>query len=474
MARKKTLKDFTEEDLRHEMTARFADGHYRAGMSLSEMELAVWAAYGMENAAALSALQALLSRRPLEKPTGKPCPRCGKRTPVKVKDRPRSLRTMAGVITLVRNYHHCDGCSLGFYPADAQLDVPEEGELSREMEKRVADFAVNDVYEQGAARWNLHYRLPLSDNLLRRVAHRLGAQCEATDMGLLQQALKPAGTTAEMLVVQVDGSMLPIRGEEPWKEAKVGVVYHHDVDTRRPIPGTARYVSVLGTVANFAPVLEEVLVTERMDDVPTVIWLGDGAPHNWTLADQVAADAVQVLDWYHAVQHATDCGKVLLDEDVALLPLWQARAEALLAKGDVDALLQELMDCVPLLPRRGKADALAAIDGLVRYYRANQHRMKYRLFREHGFPIGSGAVESAHRHVLQCRMKRAGQRWNLHNARRMAHLRAAYRTGGTTRFYDAIQRAHRDTTRGRERLAGRRHGFRFARQGVRDRLRASI
>ncbi|MFZ5469730.1 MAG: hypothetical protein ACOZIN_09860 [Myxococcota bacterium] len=117
---------------------------------------------------------------------------------------------------------------------------------------------------------------------------------------------------------------------------------------------------------------------------------------------------------------------------------------------------------------------MKALDDLVRYYRNNMHRMKYRLFREHGFPIASGAVESAHKHVLQCRMKRAGQRWQLHNARRMAHLRAAYRTAGATAFYDAIQRARRETQRGTARREGRRHGFRFARQGLRDRLRASI
>jgi hypothetical protein len=135
------------------------------------------------------------------------------------------------------------------------------------------------------------------------------------------------------------------------------------------------------------------------------------------------------------------------------------------------------MDCIPELKRRrrsGKDEGLRAIDDLARYYRANLHRMKYRLFRERGFPIGSGAVESAHKHVLQCRMKRAGQRWQFHNARRMAHLRAAYRTAGAASFYDAIQRAHRETARGEERRRGRRHGFRFARQGVRDQLRASI
>jgi len=474
MTRKKTLKDFTVQDLQHEIGARFADEHYRRGMTMSQMELAVWQTCGMESPAALSHLNALLDRMPLEKPTGKPCPKCGKRVPLKAKDRERTVRTMAGTVTLKRNYHYCEHCKLGFYPLDRTLDLPEEGELTYEMEKRVADFAVNDVYEQGAARWNLHYREPISDNLLRRVAFRLGSQCESADQGHLQEALKPSTEAAEVLVAMTDGSLLPIRGDEPWKEAKVGVTYRHDVETNRPIRGSERYCAVVGTVANFAPVLEELLVAERIDEVRTIIWLGDGAPHNWTLADQIAADAVQILDWFHAVEHAVDCGKVLLDEDSPLLPFWKARAETLLEQGNPEAFIRELMDCIPEVGRRNKREALKAIDDLVRYYRANAHRMKYRLFREYGFPIGSGAVESAHRHVLQCRMKRAGQRWSLHNARRMAHLRAAYRTAGVTRFYEAIQRARRDTERRTPTPHGRRHGFHFARQGVRDRLRASI
>src|SRR5690606_25585372 len=134
---------------------------------------------------------------------GKACPRCGKRTPVKVKDRERTLRTMAGHVTLTRNYHHCETCGIGFYPLDRALDVPEEGELTREMEKRVLDFAVNDVFGQGAERWRVHYQEPISDNLLRRVAARVGAQCEAADPAHLQQALKPSSEPAEVLVTQM-------------------------------------------------------------------------------------------------------------------------------------------------------------------------------------------------------------------------------------------------------------------------------
>ena len=128
------------------------------------------------------------------------------------------------------------------------------------------------------------------------------------------------------------------------------------------------------------------------------------------------------------------------------------------------------MDCVPEIDskRRDKREALEAVDDLVRYDRANANRMKYRLYGEAALPIGSGAVESAHRHVLQTRMKRAGQRWAMRNARRMARLRAGYRTAGATRFYDAIRKAHWDTVFGTPRARGRRQHFRYARYGTRD------
>ncbi|MCC6335555.1 MAG: hypothetical protein IT380_16385 [Myxococcales bacterium] len=65
-------------------------------MTMSEMELPIWCACGMENPAALRALNSMLARIPLEAPTGKLCPKCGKRVPVKAKDREREQRTMAG------------------------------------------------------------------------------------------------------------------------------------------------------------------------------------------------------------------------------------------------------------------------------------------------------------------------------------------------------------------------------------------
>jgi len=465
--RKKGLREYSKEELLRELGERLADEKFHDGMTMSEMELA--AEEMVRRDAAPPPVAAMLSRMKPEKPTAKACPKCGKRTPVKARDRERTVKSLAGPVTFQRNYHYCEKCQHGFYPVDRLLDLPEEGELTGELEKRVLDFAVNDVYGECAARWGLHYREPVSENLFRRVAARVGEQCEAADQGRLQEALKPREEAAEVLVVEVDGSMLPIRGQEPWKEAKVAVLYRHDQKAKAPIPRSSRYVAVVNGLGEFAPVLEEALEVENIDEVGKVVWVGDGAVCNWTLADQLAPDAVQILDWHHAVEHAMDCAKGLLGDESPWLPVWQRRAEQLLAAGDPDAVIAEVMDCVPLVPRgRGQREMLQAIEDLVRYYRANAQRMKYRLFRDDGLPIGSGAVESAHRHVLQTRMKRAGQRWAIRNARRMARLRAAYRTAGARRFHEAIPRAHRDTFTRAPRARARRQHFRYARYGTRD------
>ena len=49
-------------------------------------------------------------------------------------------------------------------------------------------------------------------------------------------------------------------------------------------------------------------------------------------------------------------------------------------------------------------------------------------FKAQGFPIGSGAVESAARHVIQLRMKRPGMRWSTNGARAIAALRSRLRS----------------------------------------------
>jgi hypothetical protein len=65
----------------------------------------------------------------------------------------------------------------------------------------------------------------------------------------------------------------------------------------------------------------------------------------------------------------------------------------------------------------------ASLDSLIRYYTENASPMKYDQYLCLGYGIGSGAEESAHKHVVQARLRRAGMRWSEAGARRLLALR---------------------------------------------------
>ncbi len=382
---------------------------------------------------------ATIAALPPEDGSPRSCPKCGKRVAVKVRNRVRHLLTVVGELRLSRNYHHCSACKHGFYPRDIELKLPEEGEVSDAMERRILDFGVNASFEESAERWNIHYRVPISSNLVRRVVDRVGRRREKAHSALaLQQACRPTPESpAKALVVANDGSMLLTR-EESWKEAKVAVVARANsvIPDKSPVITEPRYAAVLGGQNEFRAALKAALDAERADDVMNIVWLGDGARENWTLASELCPFATQVLDFMHAVQNGMGCGKALLGEGDPGLPDWEARIRQLLAGPSLDAAIHELLDCLPFT---SADEALAALDQLVGYYRANERRMQYSEFRARGLPIGSGMVESAHKHVLQARMKQAGQRWSMERGRRMVELRALYRTAGPRRFHWAVR-----------------------------------
>lgn len=421
----------TDDDLLRELARR------RATRGLTDLTSMEEAAEVAQQQLGADALAAMVDALPPEDDTPKPCPRCGRLVPIRARHRERTILTLCGDVKFRRHYHHCERCAEGFYPRDAELKLPDGGDVSEGMERRIADFGVNDTFAAAAERWSVHYPWPISENLVRRIVDRLAGCCESTALLASQRTARPmTEEPARMLLVATDGSMVCTR-EAAWKEAKLAVVARADPAGERK-PHDPRYVAAVGGMELFEPRLAAALEAERADEVVKVAWLGDGAPWIWGLADRLCPLAIQVLDFTHALQHAIGCGKVLLGEQSPLLSSWSARVETLLRSSNVDAFIAELLDCLPMI---ADGDGLEALDDLVRYYRTNEQRMAYARFRELGVPIGSGIVESGHRHVLQTRMKRAGQRWGVRRADRMARLRAIYRTAGPRAFHRAVRHA---------------------------------
>ncbi|HMX41702.1 MAG TPA: hypothetical protein PKD78_15295, partial [Saprospiraceae bacterium] len=82
------------------------------------------------------------------------------------------------------------------------------------------------------------------------------------------------------------------------------------------------------------------------------------------------------------------------------------QAERLL-NGGLEQVVQSVQAFTLPCPKARKEQ-----QNLVNYLLENDYRMKYQEYIENGLFIGSGAIESAHRTVVQCRLKRSGQRWS--------------------------------------------------------------
>ena len=102
------------------------------------------------------------------------------------------------------------------------------------------------------------------------------------------------------------------------------------------------------------------------------------------------------------------------------------QAERLL-NGGLEQVVQSVQAFTLPCPKARKEQ-----QNLVNYLLENDYRMKYQEYIENGLFIGSGAIESAHRTVVQCRLKRSSQRWSQSGAQNVLNLRVAYRaTNGT-------------------------------------------
>ena len=77
----------------------------------------------------------------------------------------------------------------------------------------------------------------------------------------------------------------------------------------------------------------------------------------------------------------------------------------------------------------------------MKYLESNYGRLNYKEFLKRGWPIGSGAIESAHKFVLQKRMKMSGMKWSAKNVQRMATMRAIHTSCDGKYFAQALKHA---------------------------------
>ncbi|MEZ6097182.1 MAG: hypothetical protein R3C03_23660 [Pirellulaceae bacterium] len=93
-------------------------------------------------------------------------------------------------------------------------------------------------------------------------------------------------------------------------------------------------------------------------------------------------------------------------------------------------ILVATADCkgVPLVTIHLKGDQGAELNRICIYLEKNKSRMRYDEYLKAGYPIATGVIEGACRHLVKDRMERSGMRWTLEGARQMLNLRAAFQS----------------------------------------------
>lgn len=147
------------------------------------------------------------------------------------------------------------------------------------------------------------------------------------------------------------------------------------------------------------------------------IFAADGDEWCWTIHQKYFADAVGVLDWYHASEHVWACGKVLQPEDA---DAWVNQALELLREGGGEGLLNWLLGQRRTL--RGKKRQ--ALDELINYIQPRLDRTDYPDYRSRDWQIGTGMIESTAKQLVGLRLKGPGMHWCPHGATAITALRA--------------------------------------------------
>ena len=334
--------------------------------------------------------------------------------------RPKGVQTLLGWITVRRAYYVCAACGHGFCPLDATLGLGRDS-LSPGVRRLAGRLGALLPFAEAATTLAATARVHLSASTVRTVTEGVGGQREQILAGEIAAAwatgLPPATSRPpERLVVALDGVRI-LSTDGGGREVKVGVVV-----PVRPHPAGARrerasYAAGLEPAEAFGRRLALEAHRRGLEGAALVAVLGDGAEWIWNLAAEHFPRAIQIVDWFHASERVWDLGRALWGAGTEETATWVEQQLDRLAQGEAAVLAAEWQ----ALPCRGEAAAVR--DAQVTYFTNHAHRMAYDRYREQGWDIGSGVVESACKHLIGVREKGPGMRWSEAGAQAVAAVR---------------------------------------------------
>ena len=304
--------------------------------------------------------------------------------------------------------------------------------MSPLLEDRLA-FTVTATgsYQEAAAvaqKWGCE----VDDSTLHVLTQRLGERAEQQTQERLKGVaveLSRQRAASELAVFMLDGWQLRYRGpgwgkkktkkkRVEWHELKTGVFYLQEQAATtaggRGILSEKVVICCQEKGIELGRRLHWEALRRGLGRAKWILVVGDGSPWIWNVAADRWAGAEEVLDFYHASEHVWQLGRLLYGEDQ--VKEWVESRLHELRHGQEDKFLATV---AALKVPRGEAGK--AVKEQKNYFPNQAQRMNYQEIAKRGWPIGSGAVESACS-GKQGRFKRRGQFWTKAGVRHLEAL----------------------------------------------------
>lgn len=390
--------------------------------------------------------------------------------------RPRPYVSIFGVVRFARPYFYRAGAG-GSIPVDAALSLPATS-CSDVVRETLEELGVERAYHKATGVLRHLLGLEVSTRML---AEQVAEDAPVVEAFCAQQTPPPVAEEEAILVLQADGKGVPIlRPARPTRRVRLGkgqknggkkeailtglytiapcvrtpeeVVESLFAETAAPAaPERAQsrtgpqhkrlWVTLAGKDAALAEVAPQVRAREGAHIVHRVA-LTDGSIPLQERVQRYVPQMSLVLDLIHATEYLWKAATALLGETHPQRTAWVKARTLLLLQSHADQVVAE---CTRLAqePRRTRQQrkVLTSVAG---YLQRNQPYMDYATYLAQGWPIATGVIEGACRHLVKDRCELSGMRWTIDGAEALLHLRCVLENGDWEAFH-AFRRHQRHT-----------------------------
>ncbi len=349
-------------------------------------------------------------------------------------------------------------------PLDARLGLPESN-FSYLLQEWDQSLCVQDSYDE--SRKSIQRILGLGQTLgsLEQMNRLMAGDVKGFRDS---QPIPPPEQEDSILVLTADGKGVPMRrdpakdgpspdgrlkkGQKAGKkrEACVGGVYtiqpfvrtaadvvdevlRKEKKLERPVPKNKQLRAALTQTVDGREIkgkerifswLAEQIAARNKDGTKQVVCVMDGDRSLWSMLAQFVAGVVCILDIYHVLERLWDAAYCFFPEGSKEAKLFVTERLERILEGKVGYVIGGLKQ----MGTKGKASKSRRKQLLkvIVYLENNRRFMKYDEYLANGYPIGSGVVEGACRHLVKDRMEGTGMRWRVLGAQSMLNLRAVF------------------------------------------------